>query len=377
MAKKPSGGSNGHGGNGKLKLTEPEDLQSALAPQIERARQFVTAEADAHRLGKRERRELKDGRRLADPNQNVVLAGRPRATPPGILQEDDVVEAVDAILAEDDVDLKTRRRTLGRHAKGRVLKDKSAGARARLDNTLGEAEWLSVYDGYRTSAIPATLARLTGLRVEVVEHLLDAGVKRLNLPPIRVHATRTDVMHALVKQSNPELEDHSSADDAPPEALEVAITSRAVRESAAAQQCLDAAIDANEIFASFVKKILDAVRQGNIEVGEKIHMGHLESLTKALGANTQALERAVKLSRLVRGETTDLVGAQINLLLQACSTEELEEAERSGGLPRRLVNRFAGDEQMRRIVDATAEEVMPSPAPSPAPRPVQETDDDV
>jgi len=357
----------GNNGAGQLKLSAPEDLRSALAPQIDQAQQQVAREKDAFRKGMREKRDKKDTKRLADPDQNLVLAGRPRPPVPAILPGSETAEAVDAVLAYDDGDLKTRRKTLGRHAKARLINPQSVrgtngklkGNTKKLDETLGETEWLTVYDHFRVTAMPDRLATATGLSKEAVEYLLEIGVKRLNLPAIRVHATRTDVMHSLVQTSNPQLEDRRHVDEDPPPNLEASITSRAVRESAAAQQCLDSAIDANEIFASFVSKILEAVRAGNIEVGEKIHMGHLESLTKALSANTAALERAVKLSRLVRGETTDLVGAQINLLLQACSTDELEEAERTGSLPRRLINRFAGDSQVRQVIDVVAEKDSP------------------
>ena len=358
----------------QLQSAPPEALTEALKPQIEHAELATKINRIARQKDMKKTRERHCLHRLRAERENIALAGSVMAAIPKVLLGAELEGALDAILAQDDITLAEQRRSLGRHAKAKLIEyrdgDKPHLPRSRgrgrpkkkvdekIEVGMGEPDWLKVYDAFRVTALPARIAELTELPVSVVEHLLELGIQRLNLPAIRVHASRTDVVHGIVKQANPEMQDASSVVTNPSPELEAAITSRAVRESAAAQMCLDAAIDSNTIFAAFSKRILEAIERGSIEVGEPIRMSHLEQLSKALTANTASLERAVKLSRLVRGQTTDLVGQQISLLLQGCSTEELDEAERTGGLPRRLINRFSGgDEGARRIIDVDAREL--------------------
>lgn len=344
-----------------------------LQPTLEQAAKATEVQQDVHKLStafKRRDRALR--KELQDAN--LVIGGGSRAAPPRVVTEPVVKAAIDGLLAEDRTP-EGQRKVLGAHAKTALLKTYADDyerhgkpGRRKTDAEVGEHEWLSVYDAFAHTGIPAHIAEMTSLTVAQVEHLLKVGVLRLNLPPIRDHASRTGAVHsAMMVATNRPIEDHSRTDAVGDVSVPVeqAITTRAIRESAAAQQCLDAAIDANEIFSGFVQKMLEAVRKGAIEIGEPVRMSHLETLSKALNANTQALERAVKLSRLVRGETTDLVGAQIAVLLQACSTEELEEAEKRGTLPSRLLNRFAGGQQERGwgplVIDVPPEDISALP----------------
>jgi hypothetical protein len=320
-----------------------------LSPAIENARKATEAQGDKkaqNTLAKRRGRKSK-----SQSAENLVVAGKVRAKPPAVIDDAHLSAAIDGLLAEDG-DPAAQRAVRGRYAQeilkrpGHTKPGSSGGGGAPVDNELGEAEWLKVYDAYAQSGIPAKLAELSELPLKHVEHLLDLGVQRLNLPPIREHASRTQVVHdSLLESASQPLVDHRPELSSLPMPIEQAITTRAVRESAAAEQCLNAAVDANEIFNAFVQKMLEAVRRNSIDIGEPVRMTHLEMLSKALNANTQAMERAIKLSRLVRGETTDQVSQQITALLVSCSVEELEEAERKGTIPSRLLNRYAGGKQ--------------------------------
>lgn len=226
----------------------------------------------------------------------------------------------------------------------------SSRRRRDIEQGLGKEDWLRLYDAYAQSGIPQVLSDLTLLSLDRVEHMLNTGILRLSLPPIREHA-RDSATIALATQRQTGLQNLSDPALIRGPEVQAAITNRAVQEAGAAQRALDAAVKANEIFNEFTDLILAKCKAGQIGLPEMITMGTLETLQKALASNTAALDRAVKLSRLTRGETTENIGTQIGALLVDCTLEELIEAEQTGGIPSRILGRFAGagdDDQQQR-----------------------------
>jgi len=221
----------------------------------------------------------------------------------------------------------------------------------RIDSELGAEQWLAVYDAFAQTGVPATIAEMTELPLESVEHILNRGVLRLELPAIREHARALATVSQAITASEGIKDPTPLAEQAlEMPAVQRAVTSRAVQESAAAQQCLDAAVKANQVFHVFVEKVLEKANAGLVDLPDTLKMSTLIQLQQALVANTQAIERAVKTSRLVRGETTDHLSVQVAVLLQGCSLEELEEAERTGAIPSRVLGRYQ-QQQGERIID--------------------------
>ena len=225
-----------------------------------------------------------------------------------------------------------------------------------LDAELSTEDWTDVYYAYQNTGVPAKLAEETDLSCEQVEYLLGYGIRRLQLPGIAEHA-RDKATIALAVQHETKLQDMSSPALFSGPEVQKAITSRVVQEAAAAQSVLDASMAANRILRAYIDKALLLAESGEIALPEKLTLGTLETLQKSLVANTLAMERAVKLTRLTKGEPTELLGVQVGALVATCSLEELEEAERSGSIPRRLLTRFAsGDKVLEsKVIDVDSD----------------------
>lgn len=209
----------------------------------------------------------------------------------------------------------------------------------KLEKDLGEPEWYAVRDLFGRLGSVVPIAQQTGLTPAHVDHLLDHGIERLDLPPIREHYTNKAEVNLALKQTR---EEHSTA--LTTTEAETAITERATQEAAAAQRLLGASNDMGIIMGGLIKQYAELASQGKFEMPETLTRSAIKDLAWAADVHSKTVERAVKLMRLTAGEPTEVLGVQIGIMLEQCTPEEINDALAKGQIPKRLRARvLAGD----------------------------------
>lgn len=221
------------------------------------------------------------------------------------------------------------------------------GAKQRqLDDGLSKEDYLAVYDAFAQTGIPSGIAHLTGHSLAEVEHLLERGIVRLQLPPIRTHAVDlAEVNKRLAEnkltKSNANVDNYRLND---PD-IQDAITNRVAREAAAAQTHLSAAMDMTRVFM----QVLDEVKKALVdpERGVKIGAlkpGDIQQLAIAGEKLSSAVDRAVRLSRLTAGEPESNIAIHVAALVAQLPADVVAEFGATGRIPRQLRGRLGSDE---------------------------------
>lgn len=199
---------------------------------------------------------------------------------------------------------------------------------------LSRADWEQVLTLHEYTGKPGELAARSKLHIDDVKYLINKGLPRLGLHPIKDHIVdRSQVELAMQEQRQRSAETYGPAVQA--------ATERACSEAAAAQDLLSNAITTGVIVGQYAEQLAKGLARNKIKlaVPDEVTPALLETLAKVADANSRAVERAVKLVRLTKGMPTDRVDNRVVALLSECSLDELRAAAITGGLPKRLVSR--------------------------------------
>lgn len=233
-----------------------------------------------------------------------------------------------------------QRQTIKTAKQAKSNRTKAADRKRKGQDGLTRRDWESVHGLFEYSGNPRELATRSGLHIDDIKILLDNGIERLGLPGVKEYA---------IKQAEVELELKARRDQATlsanNNAVREAVTERAITDAAAAQDLLGQAVTTGVILGSFVDQLAKNLASGKsqLAIPEYVDTDVLESLAKVASANAQTMERAVKLSRLTKGQSTDQIDHRIAVLLGECSDEELRVAALGDGLPKRLVSRASAE----------------------------------
>jgi hypothetical protein len=223
----------------------------------------------------------------------------------------------------------------------------------RIDQKLQQGDWDLVYDAYQYSGDIDTIVELTDLKRQEVEHLLNIGLLRLQLPAIRDHA----VNKAQLERDIQRVRDEQSQALALPQTQQ-AIQERVTQETAAVQKALGITIMGNDLLNAYATKLQEMLANQLITMPETITPELIKHFVSALETHSRTLERIVKLQRLNQGQATDIVTQQIVGLIASCTTEELEEAEKHGRLPPTIVPTRGGETDTKStVIDADFDEI--------------------
>jgi len=176
-----------------------------------------------------------------------------------------------------------------------IIERKGAKGLSRID-------WESVLTLHEFTGKPLELAQRARLHVEDVKYLINKGIPRLQLPPVKDHIVdRHQVELALQEQRHQSHPQHQAAVEA--------ATERVISEAAAAQDLLSSAVTTGVIVGSYIEQLAKGLVSGAVSfaVPEELTPGILEILTKVSDANSRTMERAVKLVRLTKGMATDRI----------------------------------------------------------------------
>lgn len=237
-----------------------------------------------------------------------------------------------------------------RRSKNRILTEQS----------LERGDWEAVVAMFQHSGKPEVIATQTGLDQKQVKHLLEYGLRRLGLPSVQEYTVdQAKLQLDTAKMQREQAMSVYSQDVAN------AVQNRAVQEAAAARDMLTQTINAGTIVSGYVQAFMERLADGRTQllIPDEVDVGAIEAMSKVVDAHSRAMERAIKMVRLTQGEPTEMVEHQVGALLAMCTTKELEEAERTGTLPKRLTSRISGADPVKAkttIVDS------PSSSPSPS-----------
>ena len=210
---------------------------------------------------------------------------------------------------------------------------------AAWDAKISEDDWAKVYEAYRLFGTITELSAHTGLSKPIVKHVLDNGVRRLGLRPIRELAVDYDEVakrtEAIVGKQPDELTEKPAEHM---QEVKTAVTERAVRETTAAQSVLITAVKTTDIFLGYVNKVMERIvdPEGGYALPEKISPALIEQLSKIASNLANATDRAIQQSRLTAGEPTQNIALQVASFVVELSPEELRSYVTTKELPQRL-----------------------------------------
>jgi len=200
-----------------------------------------------------------------------------------------------------------------------------------VEERAGYRDYAAIYKAYATTGDPAAISKETGLPQRTVIYLLDHGLTRLQLPPIRVHA----IDYTVVNTRLAELPTEQLLQDAP--ALREAITDRATKEAAAAQVLLEAGMDVGRSFLKLAHKMREMAEAADgIDLGEKLTIDKFSKLAVSAEKVSRFMDTIVRLSRFTAGEPERSIEWRVASMLVRLPPEAKEYFVRTGKLPPEL-----------------------------------------
>jgi hypothetical protein len=234
----------------------------------------------------------------------------------------------------------------------------------KRDNALGQEDWEAVYQAFAKTGAMHELMKRTGMTAENIRHLLDYGVQRLGLPPIREHAVDLREV-ALRLQSVANTKASGARDEGsctalvpmpggkPNEAAEMvhlgdvreAATARATREAMATHGVLVSTLRSTDAMLGYVNRFLERTQdpEGGYDIPEKVDLDHIEALAKAVSNMTRAVDMAVRLSRFTAGEPERCIELEVASIVTRMTSEERKIFIETNVIPGHLRQKTASD----------------------------------
>lgn len=208
--------------------------------------------------------------------------------------------------------------------------------------TIGGHHWKAVAEAYGVTGDETQIAIEVGIPLEHVQHILDRGIRRLGLPPVRDYFTNDAQVQLALEEFAPNLLNALNPELNLPEVQE-AVTKRAIEEATVAMHTLETSARAGAMLEGWARAMQKLMEQGAFTTPKQVTPELISKFISALETHAKATERAVKLVRLTRGEPTDVVAHQVAALLVGCSLDELREADASGTIPSRVLSKFGAE----------------------------------
>lgn len=267
--------------------------------------------------------------------------------------------------------LTSRAQVLDRIAAGRDSVHASAasghkrGGTIPTDDDVSAEEWQRVYEAYGATGSIAEIHRQTGVTRQHVQHLLEYGIRRLGLPPIREHATDYNEVNLRTRElvrAEPRQDEAAFLQHLPD--IKKAVTERATREAAVAQGLLHSSVQTVDVFLGYVQEVMRRVQspEGGYMMPEKISVSHIETLSKTANNLSRALDTAVRLSRFTAGEPEANIALNVSHLVCQMTPDELRSYLKTRQLPKHIVNPSgasltpADEKQLPQVIDVPSDD---------------------
>lgn len=212
----------------------------------------------------------------------------------------------------------------------------------RIEKSIGAEAWKTVAGLYAITGDETQIAIDAELTLEQVEHILDRGIRRVGLPPVRDYFTNDAQVQLALEEYAPNLMNALDPELNLPE-VQAAVTKRTIEEATVAMHLLETSARAGAMLEGWARAMQALMEQGAFSTPKQVTPELIGSFIRALETHSKATEKAVKLVRLTRGEPTEHVAHQVAALLVNCSIEELREADKSGTIPTRVLSKFGAE----------------------------------
>jgi len=206
-----------------------------------------------------------------------------------------------------------------------------------IDDALSEDHYRMCYGLFAHTARHGEIAKTMGIPPKHVLHLLNKGIRRLSLPSIREHATSyAEVNQRLGGLANEKNQATSSEFMSKMPDVQQAITERATREAATAATLLEATMLAAVNSLNYVNKFMEQVSECGYTLPEEVTMDAVIGLNKVVKEAGNAVDKAVRLSRLTAGEPEANLSLNVSVLVASMSDQERQYFLETKTLPQRL-----------------------------------------
>lgn len=180
------------------------------------------------------------------------------------------------------------------------------------------------------------------------------GYPEIGAPPLSEVRPDPILVHAKMAEQRDEAMVHRAENEA---------ARRSAEEATAARATLGGAAKTAQAVLHLATRVVELIEQGKLEISEdQVTPKLLLDLCTAIDRSSVAVERAMRIERIHAGEPEAVLGMRIGLLLDQCSTEELNGIRREGRLPLRLLG-LAEERPAERpvIIEAESHPVDPEP----------------
>jgi hypothetical protein len=230
----------------------------------------------------------------------------------------------------------------------------AANAKTKRDRQLSEEDYKTVFAAFKDTGNPQELAVQTGRSVPDIEHLLNYGVARLGLPPIRERAVNQELIDVGLRAALAELEKPQPLTYKQTKEAAQGATDRATRETAAAQILLESGLTAAKVIQAYTEKLKDLTEQGLIETPDAVTPDTIAKLSKSFSDFARGMAAIVQISQNTaldssRGNSMAFSAAQ---LIDKMNADEMAIFIRKKHIPRHL--RAGGGQQ----IDSPKQEVI-------------------
>jgi hypothetical protein len=196
-----------------------------------------------------------------------------------------------------------------------------------------------------------SIAERSGAGKKMVNRALTEGWPKLGLPPlgeaglaltnpVEVHKRMTgmyDAKREIVENLFGDLPSQiQEAELLPPEVVDEA-NARAAESGMAARVSMSTATYTARAVEAIARIFLEKIRNGDIEVPDKIRPEHVFLLTKMADASANTVHKALQTERLRLGQPETIAGTQIAQIIVNATPAELEHIARTGSLPPRIM----------------------------------------
>jgi hypothetical protein len=245
-------------------------------------------------------------------------------------------------------------------------KDSPAYHRDRVDRLVSQADWQKVYLAFTATGDYSKIAEETGLDRNIVGHLVDYGVMRLGLKPVREHAVQPGEVDVRVAELvGPVQKEAPKALDGPlmhhmPD-VKQAVADRAIREAAAAQSSLLASVHVTDVFLGYVQRVMQKIvdPDGGYIVPDHVTPKMISDLAIIAKNLATATEKATQMSRLTAGEPTQNIALHVASFTSQMSPDELRKYIKTRELPTHLRLRGGSrDSQENRDIEKASSKVI-------------------
>lgn len=205
------------------------------------------------------------------------------------------------------------------------------------DDSVGRLEWERALKAFTKSGLPKEIAKEASLTVTQAVHLIEYGVVRLSLPPIREFALRPS---SIAKRSIAEVNDQLAQDrEDNLGIIQEAATQRAASEAAAAVSLMNTTLKAADVVAAQLDLVVQKIKDEGakaFELPEQLSGNWIRNMVKTAQDLANAVDLASQINRRVSGQPERNLALEISNAVCALPPAAMKHYLHTGEFPKEL-----------------------------------------